>query len=35
MGNVWSLADLQKWADSSGRVLDIDALGPDPLDADS
>lgn len=35
MGSVWSLADLQTWADNTGRTLDIDALGPDPLDADS
>ena len=34
MGNVWSLTDLQKWADSTGRTLKIDAIGPDPLDVD-
>lgn len=35
MGNVWSLTDLQQWADTTGRTLDLDALGPDPLRADS
>ncbi len=35
MGSVCSLNDLEAWADSFDRVLDIDALGPDPLDADS
>lgn len=35
MGSVWSLTDLQQWADSTGRALNIDALGPDPLDANT
>lgn len=33
MGSVWTLTDLQTWADATGRTLDVNAIGPDPLDA--
>lgn len=35
MGSIWTLADLQQWADATGRTLNVDAIDPQHLDADS
>ena len=35
MGSIWTLADLQQWADATGRAVNVDAIDPHPLDADS
>ena len=35
MGSIWTLGDLQQWADATGRTLDVDAIDPDPLDEDN
>jgi len=34
MGSIWRLDDIKEWAQRKGRVLNVDALTPDPVQAD-
>ena len=33
MGSIWRLDDIKEWAQRKGRILNVDALSPDPSGA--
>ena len=34
MGSIWRLDDIKEWARRKGRILNVDALSPDPVRGD-
>jgi hypothetical protein len=34
MGIIWRLDDIKEWAQRKGRILNVDALSPDPVRGD-
>ena len=34
MGSIWRLDDIKEWAQRKGRILNVDALSPDPVRGD-